>query len=498
MKRIFIPENRPLAIVVAIAVIVFGVTAFNSHGFYHGDEHFQIVEFAGLKLGTHFPHDLVWEFKEQIRPTLQPTICFVFLNLFISVGIADPYAQMFLLRLMTALFAIVVITRFIKVTEGHIEDKLKLPYYLLSFFLWFVPLISVRFSSETLSGLFFLLALSVILKKLRTSFHFFNTGLLLGISFLFRFQIGFAIAGLGMWLLLINRIKSKDILLLIHSFLMVLMFGTAIDCWFYSELVFTPWNYIKVNLLEGVAAAFSTSPWYYYLEKLVTYPSSFIGIPLVLCTVLILIAKPKSLVLWCIFFFIAGHSMFSHKEERFLFSLVYLFPWVLIEGYSIIRKLISVPMLAKTLGIAGSIVFIAVNAIGLVAMSRKSAGLGRLEIIRHIHRNYGDKPINLIFCKWANPYNPWGTPMKFYTEDNIAYHEIDNMCELNDSLFNPEAINLFVLRKMDVDRKKCPEMFNRYQLKLSERSAPEWIEDLNKKELWFENGNVLELYRVSY
>jgi len=498
MKITVLPEKRILTVIVFMAAIVFGVTAFNSHGFFHGDEHFQIVEFAGLKLGTHAPHELVWEFDEKIRPTLQPSICFVLLSLFDTIGIADPYTQMFLLRLMTALFAVFVITRLIKATEGHIEDRLKIPYYLLSFFLWFIPFISVRFSSETLSALFFVLALTLVLKKLDKPSAYFKVGLLLGVSFLFRFQIAFAIVGLGLWLLLINRSKLKDILLLTLAFLIVVMLGTAIDCWFYSELVFTPWNYIKVNIIEGVAATFSTSPWHYYMEKLVTYPSAFIGIPLALSIVLVLIAKPKSVVLWCIVFFTVGHSIFSHKEERFLFPLVYLFPLVLIEGYTIVRRLISVPLLTKTLGIVVGVVFIAVNATGLVAMSRKSAGLGRLEITRHIHQTYGDKPINLIFCKWANPYNPWGTPMKFYEEKNIVYREIGNMCELNDSLLNPRSINLFALRKIDLDRKECQEIISRYKLELDRRSSPHWIERLNSKQVWFENENVFELYSINY
>ena len=43
--------------IIALAIVIYGITAWNSHGYYHADEHYQIIEFAGEKLGTHDAHE---------------------------------------------------------------------------------------------------------------------------------------------------------------------------------------------------------------------------------------------------------------------------------------------------------------------------------------------------------------------------------------------------------------------------------------------------------
>ncbi len=80
MKRAIISEKLIFQLIVIIAAVVYSITAYNSHGFYHADEQYQIIEFAGLKLGTHTPDELAWEFNIQIRPSLQPVIGFVVLK----------------------------------------------------------------------------------------------------------------------------------------------------------------------------------------------------------------------------------------------------------------------------------------------------------------------------------------------------------------------------------------------------------------------------------
>jgi hypothetical protein len=53
----------PFNLIIFIATVVSITRAFYSHGFYHEDKHFQIIEFVGLKRGTHAPNDMAWEYK---------------------------------------------------------------------------------------------------------------------------------------------------------------------------------------------------------------------------------------------------------------------------------------------------------------------------------------------------------------------------------------------------------------------------------------------------
>jgi len=84
--------NKFHKIVFIFAFIVYGITAYQSSGYYHADEHYQIIEFAGSKLGTHTSDELAWEYKAAIRPALQPTICYLVFSILHFFHIDDPYS----------------------------------------------------------------------------------------------------------------------------------------------------------------------------------------------------------------------------------------------------------------------------------------------------------------------------------------------------------------------------------------------------------------------
>jgi phosphatidylinositol glycan class B len=498
MKHAIISEKNIFKLIVILAAVVYSITAFNSHGFYHADEQYQIIEFAGFKLGTHSPDELAWEFNKQIRPSLQPVIGFVVLKACNIFNLNNPYNQAFVLRLLSALFAIIVISIFVRSTTSLIKNRsVKTAYYLLSYFLWFIPVISVRFSSETWSGLMFLLSLALFLNNSNHKLKPFLIGFTLGLSFLFRFQIAFAIIGFVLWLIVIDHSKPKYLLKIFASICAVLFFGVLLDSWYYGEFVSTPWNYLLSVIASG-GDGFGTSPWHYYIFKFLSYPSYFMGIPLLLSIVLTLIFKPDSLMLWCIIPFVLIHSFVPHKEERFLFPIVYFFPLLLIEAYTIVNRLITKRGWIMSLNIVLIVGFILINLVGLIAMGQKSAGIGRMEITKYIHDNYGDHNINLVFCSWANPYNPWHSlPVKFYLEDSLTEHRVNNLCEVNDSLFIKDAVNLLVIRKIDKEKIECSRIIDSDNFIFETQSVPEWIEKINVKYKGFENSDILELYRYT-
>lgn len=490
-------SNRLIFIIVlSLAAIIYITTAYNSHGFYHGDEHYQIIEFAGLKLGTHTPNDLAWEFKEGIRPAIQPTICFVVFKFLNNVEITNPYTQVLVLRLVSITLALLIISFFVKHTEKRFETKKqKTIYYLVSYLLWFIPFLSTRFSSETWSGLFFLLALGVFLCKIKDKHKYFLSGLALGFSFSCRFQIIFAIAGFGLWLLIIHKANILSLVRLGCSFIFVVLIGLLIDSWFYGELIFTPLNYFYKNIVEDVASKFGTSTWYYYLLKLLSYPTYFIGIPLTVSLVVVLILNPRNLFIWCFIPFFIIHSIVPHKEERFIFPMVYLFPVIMVTAYKKVLKLLKNKIIIRILNYCLAIIFIIINAIGLTAMSQKAAGIGRMEISKYIHDNYGNQPVNLIYTIWSNPYDPWHKiVVRFYIEKDMTRTYIHNLCDLTDSTFLPDRVNLLVFRNEDLWDLECKDIFKKFNLHEKKQAVPEWIEKLNGIYKGFNNKNIIHLY----
>ena len=68
-------------LLVLTAVALLAAQAWRSDGYYFPDEWFQVVELASYKLGRTPASDLPWEFREGMRPFLQPAIYFAFANI---------------------------------------------------------------------------------------------------------------------------------------------------------------------------------------------------------------------------------------------------------------------------------------------------------------------------------------------------------------------------------------------------------------------------------
>jgi phosphatidylinositol glycan class B len=134
-----------------------------------------------------------------------------------------------------------------------------------------VPFISVRFSSENYASITFWAAVFFVLDFYKhiprqSNYKLILAGVLLGLSFFFRFQMAFAMAGLGLWMLLVQKANWKDILMLVFPALMVMLICVGIDTWFYEETVFTPFNYFYQNIVENRAAEFGETPWWDYFK----------------------------------------------------------------------------------------------------------------------------------------------------------------------------------------------------------------------------------------
>ena len=61
-----------------LSAIALATAATFSTGYHQDDEHFQILEFAALKLNMTSANELSWEFHNKMRPAIQPTMVVLF------------------------------------------------------------------------------------------------------------------------------------------------------------------------------------------------------------------------------------------------------------------------------------------------------------------------------------------------------------------------------------------------------------------------------------
>ena len=463
----------------AFVILIYIVIACNSSGYYHWDEHYQIIEFANYKLGHAKLDDLAWEYKAHIRPSFQPVLCLSIFKLFISIGIADPYRLALILRITSALFSIFVIKKFINSNKLLVKEKNWIYYIFLSYFLWFIPYINVRFSSESWSGLVFLLVLTSIntitIKNRRRPFIL--IGILMGISILFRYQSALLVIGAICWMYFIGKFRFQEIALTACSTLLVLVLGAFMDWWFYGELTFTLLNYFNVNLIQGVASNYGTSPWYEIIFYILKSPGLF-GILIFMSFLQLTIFKSRCLILWSIVPFLIVHSIIPHKELRFLFPIINIAPLLLILGYQEIRNnSFSTKKILFPLALTFLFLY---NLAGLIATGTKGAGSGKITVAQYIHNHYAGRKVNLIFTEGLNPYTDWEYPKNTFYKPDGDLKTISSVWQPDfQNLKQDRKVNLLLLSKDDIIGPRTIELLQRLKYVQVYQSIPAITQKIN-------------------
>lgn len=431
-----------------------------------------------MKLGNSPAEELPWEYDKKIRPVVQVSFAMVVIRSLQQISITNPYTQALVLRCITALLILLTSTFFIRKTRYLFTDLKQEKWYILSsYFLWFLPFLSARFSSEIWSGVFFLWMISLYLEKDTSKRNVFLMGFLAAVSFLFRFQIAFALFGFFSWLFFM-RVESKGFYLkYITAFIMVLIFGFLLDSWFYETLTFTPFNYLNEFIATNDKSNYGASPWYYYLEKIITFPRLFIGIPLFISLLFFFIKNPKNMFTWILVSFLFFHSIVGHKEERFMFPMVFMLPLILSFGYS--KYLYN--RKPKVIFRVVLVLFFAVNFFLIFLMSIKGVGRGRLVIAEYVYEHYQDKEIDLIYTTKGYLFEDPSGPlfMNFYKQQKLHTIEVSNLCEISTILNENKNEKLVVIELGDLLLDDCLNMENAIFLKESFPIRKEWILAMN-------------------
>jgi len=323
--------RRSLLILAGVTI----VTAWFSNTFYFPDEHYQVLEFMGLKLGITPASELPWEFAARIRPWFQPLVYFLIAAPLRKLGMTDMFTIVFVLRLLTGLFSLAALAAFVRAVlvtiEGQAEKRAFVRYLPL---FGFLPYLFVRTSSETFSAGFFALGLAAALGA-KTAPRLALAGLLCGLAFESRYQTGLMGLGLFAWLAVMARVRLAGLAMFIGGGLLALAIGALADHWGYGAWVFPPLGYVDVNLVQGVAAhQFGREPVYAYLYLL---PAQiFFAITLVLMAgmVVMWLRNARHAVTWATLPFVLAHLLIAHKEARFLFPLAILATAFPVLGFS--------------------------------------------------------------------------------------------------------------------------------------------------------------------
>ena len=469
-----------------ISALLFLLAAVFSLGYHHFDEHFQILEFAALKLGMTEASNLPWEYHKQMRPSIQPAMVVLIHSFFGALGIDNPFTISTFLRVLSAIISFISVHLLYRAYRREIEDMVLRKWFLfLSFLLWFAVYNNVRFSSENWSGTIFLIAFALFyLKQSPNKWYYLLLGTLFGLSFLFRYQVGLLIGGLMLWLIFVKKETIVNLAFLTSGIVIMFGVGVLIDRWFYGEWLVTAWRYFEQTLLLDLdrVSRFGTSPWWYYFEKTFIKAIPPFSIVYLLSVIIVFVFRRKDILTWILLPFLLTHIFIGHKELRFLFPVIGLLPIFIVKATEIVQSRWNYSFRNNTVSKIFIRGFWITNILFLVFIVFKPAS-HQIGLYRAVHAQYPD-PITLNYMG-NNPYYRI-LDIYYYKRQSLQIKKLNSIEELS---FNSDGLCLFATQ----NPKELDDV--KYRHSLVYTTFPEWIRNFNINN-WIERTKFWYVYEL--
>ena len=433
-----IKQSRKIQLILFFGLLVQIIFSLVSVGFYHPDQHFQIIEFSSYQLKAPTGATSVWELASKLRPTLQVYLFSGFRIVCESISINNPFHQLTVLRVLQGLLLFFTFNwiAFLYCNKKTIHTLIIT--LLVINFSWFLPYSRTLFSSELLSALFFFPAIIVFHQQYLTNkTSFYNSifiGFLLALSFFLRFQIAFSIAGFAVWIFFIEK-QFKLSLYLLLGFALGIGLNVFLDYNFYHSLVFTPYLYFKINILQGVASSFGESGISFYFGVLIDIVAvPFISIYFIYFFLKSSLQNLKNPLVISTFFFFIGHFFIGHKEDRFMFTIINIIPIIIAIGkdrFDFLLPTYKWRKFVKPLAIFSIILnFLLLTLFVFIPYSQTINFDNKI-------RNYIQSPETRIYCYARNPLQTESfLPLVYYKAgmkniELINTKNIDSISKLN-------------------------------------------------------------------
>ncbi|MFO7658397.1 MAG: glycosyltransferase family 39 protein [Bacteroidales bacterium] len=328
---LFFWNEKPLTLVLFVAIALRLVSVVFSKGYDMHDDHYLIIEAPQSWVdGRDYNNWLPWN-QDNPEPTghsfFYIGLHFVFFYLFKFVGVNDPQFKMLLIRIIHALFSLLIVVLGYRITEKYSGKKhARLAGLLLAAY-WFMPFFSVRNLVEIVCIPFlmtgFWMILNTEMKKNPLSWIFL-AGFVAGMAFSVRYQTSVFLAGMALALLLKNQVKPA----FAFGFgvvASVVLFQGLIDffIWGYPFAEFIAYSEYNISHKHD----FITGGWFNYLGVIggmLIPPFS-----LLLFFGFLRTWKKQLLIFLPVIIFLVMHSLYPNKQERFIFPIL---PFIIMLG----------------------------------------------------------------------------------------------------------------------------------------------------------------------
>ncbi len=324
--------SRPLLALTLIALVPRLIAAFFSQGYFAHDDHFLVIEAAASWVdGFDYNNWLPWNQGASPAPSGHSFffvgLHYVLLSILKAVGISDPKLIMVVVRILLAVWSLVVVRTGYRIALRLSDTRIAWRTGLFLALFYFMPFLAVRDLVETACIPFLMLGAYRLVRNTEgpTTRDALIAGMWIGLAVNVRFQTLFFAAGPGIAFLLQQRWRQAMIYGLGVA-VPIAILQSSIDMALWGAPFTELGEYVRYNL-ENTTTYFD-QPWYNYLLLLAGIFIPFLG----LAVLFGFFRRTSPLLIWLpVLLFLAIHSYFPNKQERFLLPIVPLF---FIVGYT--------------------------------------------------------------------------------------------------------------------------------------------------------------------
>ncbi len=382
-----------------------------SKGFGWHDDHFLIIESSqswvdGFDYNYWLPDENDPNRVPQGHSLFYIGIHYYIFSFLKFLGIYDPQAKMYVIRLLHALWSLLIIKYGYKIAEQYAGKKEAWYTGIFLSLFWFMPFMSVRNLVEYVCVPPILIAIYLLGKKERNVRSLILAGVWIGFAFSIRFQAVFIAAGLGV-AMLIMRFKLRDILLFSISALFIIVLTQGLVDFMIWKKPFAEFlSYVQYNLDN--ANAYGADNWHMYFDLI--FGLLIPPLSLLLFAGYFMSTRRMPLIFWPVLLYLAFHTYFPNKQERFIMTVL---PLIIVSGtvgmfmlYGTYRDRINKKWVRNA-----KIFVISLNLLLLPVLSTSYSKRHRVEAMYYLYKK--NDSVN-FFVEDSNKENDFLMPPLFY------------------------------------------------------------------------------------
>jgi phosphatidylinositol glycan class B len=394
-----------------VSLVLHVAAAIFSYGFQNTDEHFQILEFLNfrLQLGPSDVSQLPIEYGRQLRHWLQPFLYAGPIQMLRALGVESPFLWAASARWVSALIgwaSLVALAQLLPRWFAQIEERKRA---LLSLtFIWFMPALHARHSSESLSSTLIVGAVACVNPLL--------SGFLAGLAFTARYGVAFMVFGLGLWILVFAERRWRTFSIWSLGGALSVAVTVLIDRWGYGVWTYPAWNYFAFHAFEGNATIAGVSPWWDYFRRVWTETWPVLAPIVLFSSIASWFWFPRHVLTWVTLPFVVAHIFLGHKETRFLYPLAPLATLQCVLIYPKLKEaLLGKPFVVVVRGV------VALNFVALAALTLLPAW-SPIRFFQGVYENA--LQIEQLYSFERDPYDVTGVRMNFYRPPSLRTERV--------------------------------------------------------------------------